>query len=51
VTLTPPRGLGLFRFVDDPATAPQVMQRELAPEAGAAAPAFARSATPTQRGP
>jgi uncharacterized protein (TIGR00730 family) len=41
--------LRLFQFVDDPATALQVLQRELAPEAGAATPAFARSVTSNHR--
>jgi len=42
--------LGLFQFVDDPAAALRVLKQELAGEPEATTPAFARSATPGQRG-
>jgi uncharacterized protein (TIGR00730 family) len=45
-----PEDLGLFRFVDDPAAALGVLQQELAGAPEATTPAFARSATPGQRG-
>jgi hypothetical protein len=44
-----PEDLALFQFVDDPATALRVLQRELAAEPREAqSPAFARSVTPPE---
>ncbi len=44
-----PEDLALFRFVDDPAAALGVLQRELTPLVEARTPSFARSVTPGNR--
>jgi predicted Rossmann-fold nucleotide-binding protein len=46
-----PRDLELFRFADDPKSALEVLQTQLALEEEEATPAFAKSRTPRPRRP